>query len=102
MVVLLHPGPRQDKRNSSDTAKEGAANGYQSSARHGLGGSIGRGSNFLMEVNLEDLEHTSSKRQEYWLVAIQAVREASALEGLSQMNHLRRRVEIRWYVHTQL
>ncbi len=32
---------------------------------------------YLAEVNLEDLKHTSGERQEYWLVAIQATREAS-------------------------
>jgi hypothetical protein len=32
---------------------------------------------FLEEVNLEDLEHTLGERQEYWLVVIQAAREAS-------------------------
>ena len=31
---------------------------------------------YLAEVNLEDLEHTSGKRQEYLLVAIQVAREA--------------------------
>jgi hypothetical protein len=36
---------------------------------------------YLAEVNLEDLEHTSGERQEYWLVAIQAAREASRLQG---------------------
>jgi hypothetical protein len=34
---------------------------------------------YLVEVNLEDLEHTSGEQQEYWLVTIQAVREASQL-----------------------
>ena len=37
---------------------------------------------YLAEVNLEDLEHTSGERQEYWLVAIQAAREASRLQGV--------------------
>jgi hypothetical protein len=32
---------------------------------------------YLADVNLEDLEHTSSERQKYWLVTIQAAREAS-------------------------
>ena len=32
---------------------------------------------FLMEVNLEDLEFTSGERQEYWLLAIRAARVAS-------------------------
>jgi hypothetical protein len=41
---------------------------------------------YLVEVNLEDLEHTSGKRQEYWLVAIQVAWEASRLKGLLQTN----------------
>ena len=57
---------------------------------------------YLVEVNLEDLEHTSGKRHEYWLVAIQAAREASRLQGLSQTDIRRRRVAIRERVHTQL
>jgi hypothetical protein len=32
---------------------------------------------YLAEVNLEDLESTTGERQEYWLVAICAAREAS-------------------------
>jgi hypothetical protein len=36
---------------------------------------------YLAEVNLEDLESTSGKRQECWLVAIHAALEASILQG---------------------
>ena len=36
---------------------------------------------FLAEVNLEDLENSSGERQEYWLVAIHAAREAQILSG---------------------
>ena len=36
---------------------------------------------YLAEVNLEDLENTNGERQEYWLVAIRAAREASRLRG---------------------
>jgi len=36
---------------------------------------------YLVEVNLEDLEHTLGEQQEYWLVVIQAAREASRLQG---------------------
>jgi hypothetical protein len=36
---------------------------------------------YLVEVNLEDLENTNRERQEYWLVAIRAAREASRLRG---------------------
>ena len=31
---------------------------------------------YLLEVNLEDLETSSGERQEYWLLAIQAARRA--------------------------
>ena len=31
---------------------------------------------YLLEVNLEDLETTNGERQEYWLLAIRAAREA--------------------------
>ena len=34
---------------------------------------------YLLEVNLEDLETTSGESQTYWLLAIQAAREAAAL-----------------------
>ncbi len=55
---------------------------------------------YLAEVNLEDLEHTLGERQEYWLAAIQAVREASRLQRLSQMEVRRRGAAIRGRVHT--
>ena len=59
---------------------------------------------YLTEVNLEDLEYTSSKKQEHWQVAIQAAREDSRLQGLSlsQTDIHRRKVAIRGRVHTQL
>jgi hypothetical protein len=38
---------------------------------------------FLGEVNLEDLETSSGERQEYWLVAMRAAREAGLLRGVS-------------------
>ena len=38
---------------------------------------------YLMEVNLEDLETTSGERQEYWLLAIRAAREAFRLRRIS-------------------
>ena len=57
---------------------------------------------YLAEVNLEDLEHTLGERQEYWLVAIQAAREASRLHGLSQTNVCRRRAAVRGRMHTKL
>ncbi len=55
---------------------------------------------YLAEVNLEDLEHISGERQEYWLVVIQAAQEASRLQGLSQTNVCRRRAAVRGRVHT--
>jgi hypothetical protein len=35
---------------------------------------------YLAEVNLEDLEQLSGEKQEYWLLAIRAAREASKLQ----------------------
>ena len=57
---------------------------------------------YLAEVNLEDLEHTSGKRQEYWLVAIQAAREASRLQRSWQSNIGRSRRARRGRAHTHL
>ena len=42
---------------------------------------------FLREVNLEDLESTSGERQEYWLVAVRAAREAGLLRGTTHQNN---------------
>ena len=39
---------------------------------------------YLEEVKLEDLENTSGERQEYWLVAMRAAREAGLLWGGTQ------------------
>ncbi len=36
---------------------------------------------YLAEVNLEDLESTTGKRQEYWLVAIRTAQDASITGG---------------------
>ena len=36
---------------------------------------------YLLEVNLEDMETTSGERQEYWLLAIRAAREACRLKA---------------------
>jgi len=36
---------------------------------------------YLLEVNLEDLETTNGERQEYWLLAIRAAREACRLRS---------------------
>jgi hypothetical protein len=35
----------------------------------------------MMEVNLWDLENTSGEREEFWLLAIGAAREAAKLVG---------------------
>ncbi len=34
---------------------------------------------WMLEVNLGDLEHTKGEREEYWLLAIRAAREAAKL-----------------------
>ena len=39
------------------------------------------GDKYLMEINLEDMENTSGERQQYWLLAIRAAREASTLRA---------------------
>ena len=57
---------------------------------------------YLAEINLEDVRHTSGERLEYWLVAIQAAWEASRLQGLSQSNVGRRRTARRGHAQTQL
>ena len=41
--------------------------------------SLEEGDKYLMEINLEDLENTSGKKQQYWLLAICAARESSRL-----------------------
>ncbi len=41
---------------------------------------------YLAEVNLDDQENSSGERQEYWLVATRAAREAGLLWGVSQPN----------------
>jgi hypothetical protein len=46
---------------------------------------------YLAEVNLDDLESSSGERQEYWLVAICAVREACLLRGGLQPQECRNR-----------
>ena len=57
---------------------------------------------YLVEVNKEDLEHTSSERQEYWLVAIQAAQEASRLQGLSKTKVCRQSTALRGRLPRQL
>ena len=56
-----------------------------------------------VKVNLEDLlETTSGKRQEYWLVAMQAAWEASRLQGQLQANAHRQGTTTRESLHTPL
>jgi hypothetical protein len=57
---------------------------------------------YLVEVNLEDVRHTSGERLEYWLVVIWAARETSRLQGLTHSNIGRRRTTRRGRAHTQL
>ena len=44
---------------------------------------------YLAEVNLEDLEHSSGEKQQYWLLAIRAAREASRLRGSTSVQRVR-------------
>ena len=44
---------------------------------------------YFLDINLEDMETTSGEIQEYWILAIQAAREASILrdsEGNASTN----------------
>ena len=41
--------------------------------------SIEEGDKYLIEINLEDLENTSDKKQQYWLLAIRAARDTIRL-----------------------
>ncbi len=47
---------------------------------------------YLAEVNLKDLDSTSGERQEYWLIAIRAARQASILQRDRQSNVWRRNI----------
>ncbi len=42
---------------------------------------------FLLECNFEELTSTSGEQQEYWLLAIQAAREASHLHTGAEATH---------------
>jgi hypothetical protein len=57
---------------------------------------------YLAEVNLEDLESTTGKRQEYWLVAIRTAREASILQGNQTTRQRHRRPATRGHLNPQL
>ncbi len=43
---------------------------------------------YLAEVNLEDLEHSSGEKQQYWLLVIRAAREASRLHGSTSVQRV--------------
>jgi hypothetical protein len=57
---------------------------------------------YLVEVNLEDSERTTGKRQEYWLVVIRTAWEASILQGQHTARQQCRRTAIRGHLNTQL
>ena len=77
----------RDKTTCCTWAGGTGSEGDISSAFYGMGWEdLTYEDQYLAEVNLEDLEHTSGEWQEYWLVGIQAAREASRLQGLSQTN----------------
>ncbi len=57
---------------------------------------------YLAEVNLEDLESTTGKRQEYCLVVIRAARHASILQRDQITRQRHRRTAIRGRLNTQL
>jgi hypothetical protein len=42
---------------------------------------------YLMEINLEDMETMLGERQEYWLLAVTAAREASLLQQQQRLAH---------------
>ena len=42
---------------------------------------------FLLECNLLDIVTTNGKQQEYWLLAIQAAREAGCIQMQAQQQH---------------
>jgi hypothetical protein len=46
---------------------------------------------YLAEINLDDLESSSGERQEYWLLAIHAAREAGLLWRQQTSNNCRQR-----------
>jgi hypothetical protein len=55
---------------------------------------------YLAEVNLEDLESSTGKRQEYWLVAIRAAWEASILQEQHRARQRHRRPALRGHLNT--
>jgi hypothetical protein len=57
---------------------------------------------YLAEVNLEDLESFTGKRQEYWLVAICTAQDASILQGGQITRQRHRQTAIRGHLNTQI
>jgi hypothetical protein len=57
---------------------------------------------YLAEVNLEDLESITGKRQEYWLVVIRVAQDASILQGDQITRQRHRWMAIRGRLNTQL
>ena len=43
--------------------------------------SLEEGEKYQMDINLEDFENTSDKKQQYWLLAIRVERESSRLRA---------------------
>ncbi len=54
---------------------------------------------YLVEVNLEDLENTLGEHQEYWLIAIRAARQANILQRGRQPNVCGRNITTRGQMH---
>jgi hypothetical protein len=42
---------------------------------------------FLLDCNLSDIATTNGEQQEYWLLGIQAAREASQLQAQARRQH---------------
>jgi hypothetical protein len=81
--------------------KEELQREIESQQEMGMGGLMEE-DQYLAEVNLEDLESTAGKRQEYWLVAICAARESSILQGQHMARQRHRRPALRGHLNTQL
>ena len=45
---------------------------------------------YLLEINLEDLEHTSGIKQQYWLLAIKAARKCQIIQNQEEGGELAR------------
>ncbi len=60
--------------------KEALQQEIEAELEMGMEGLLDKDQN-LCEFNLEDLENTLGEKQEYWLIAIRAVRKATTLQG---------------------